>query len=107
VCDFCGSAHVFKLHACHNFQCGERGVFKDATGHWASCYACSKLVMSKDWRGLTNRVMREVRKRKGATAAELSMIRKQISAMHHALDQHLIEGVVLTVHTPVLIRSFI
>lgn len=107
LCDFCGRFKVAKLHACKNFQCGDRCVFKNDTGHWAACYLCSSLLLSEDWTALTARVMKEVRKRKDVAVGELRMLRRELAGMHKALSKHMIPGRVMTVHFPLVTRTAI
>jgi len=99
-CDFCGINAVVKLYACHNFSWEGQRVFEGDTGRWATCFLCCELIEDSKWVRLSNRVMREVVKRKGITDNQLKTLRRTLLALHKAFGRHVIQGEAFSIHTP-------
>jgi hypothetical protein len=97
-CDFCGAPHVVMLHACRNFRWEDRPVFNGPVGRWASCQICAYLVEDGKRTKLTNRVMREVSKRRGLSPEDLVALRITLKVLHAELSKHLIPHDTLFVH---------
>lgn len=104
ACDFCGASEIQSLYSCLNFEWEGVPIFRQPTGRWAACYACSRLVEGEEWGQLNRRVMREVRKRRETTEGELSLLLVSIKLLHAGFASSLVQGEALTVHLPLVRR---
>lgn len=98
-CDFCGVYAVAKLYACKNFTFAGQPVFDSDIGRWAACHNCSGFISESRWIKLSNRVMREVEKRKGVTPVQLKDLRRTLLQLHKHFGAHVIKGEDFGIHT--------
>ncbi len=99
-CDFCAVPAVSKLHACKNFVWEGQSVFSTEVGRWAACYLCSSLIGNEQWIKLSNRVMREIAKRKGIDEEQLKRLRKSLRGLHKGFSENVMPGESFEILTP-------
>lgn len=88
-CDFCSSPDIESLYYCDNFEWEGSAVFKGATGRWAACWLCSKLIDGMQWSRLNSRVMREVLKRADLTPEGARLLRASVKVLHALFAKHM------------------
>lgn len=103
-CDFCSAPFVFNLYPCHNFDWQGQSIFAGHFGRWAACETCSGLVDRGEWRLVEDRVMRQVKCRKGVTRPELKELRADLRVLYLVLRVNL-RAEALRVSQPHLIRT--